>query len=354
MRCRIILLAADGRPTCEIASAVGCSSRLARKWQARFVASGKDVGSLKDLPRSGRPPEVPLGVRCTVIKLACERPEDSQAPFRSVWTLRSLRDAVARETGRTLSISEIRRILANEELQPHRMRLWLHSQDPAFQAKIEPICRLYLNPPPGATVLCIDEKTGIQALERKHPTRYPRPGRPGRFEFEYIRNGTWALFAAFNVATGHVLGQVSPKRGQEDLDHFMESVARQYPAGEVYVVWDNLNTHGGPRWPGIQKRWDAFSAKHGGRFHFVHTPLHASWMNQVEVWFSILARRALRFSSFASLAELQTRLLGFIDHWNRVEAHPFKWRWSGRPRARKQRRSLRPRSQDERWLKKAA
>ena len=162
MRVRIILLAADGRDSSEIAETVGCSSRMARKWRARFVASGKDPRSLKDLPRSGRPPEVPLVVRCTVIKLACERPEDSQAPFRSVWTLRSLREAVGRETGRRLSISEIRRILADEDIQPHRMRLWLHSQDPDFQAKIVPICALYLNPPPGATILCIDEKTGIQ------------------------------------------------------------------------------------------------------------------------------------------------------------------------------------------------
>lgn len=350
MRARIILLTALGGRSSEVAAAVGSSARMVRKWRARFLASGKELRSLKDLPRSGRPREVPLEVRCTVIKLACERPEDSQAPFRSVWTLRSLREAVARETNRTLSISEIRRILADEDLQPHRMRLWLHSQDPDFRAKIAPICALYLNPPPGATVLCIDEKTGIQALKRKHPTRYPRPGRAGRFEFEYKRNGTWALLAAFNVANGHVLGQVSSHRGAEDLACFMESVAQHYPQGEVYVIWDNLNLHGGPSWPGFQQRWADFSAQHGGRFHFVHTPLHASWMNQVEVWFSILGRRALRFSSFSSREELRSRIIGFIDHWNRFEAHPFKWKWSGRPRARKQRRSHGRPSQDDRWL----
>jgi transposase len=350
MRARIILLSALGWGSAEIARAVGCSSRVVRKWRARFVAGGKDPRSLKDLPRVGRPREVPLEVRCTVMKLACERPEDSQVPFRAVWTLRALREAVARETGRTLSISEIRRVLGDEDLQPHRMRLWLHSQDPEFQAKIKPICALYLEPPPGATVLCIDEKTGIQALRRKNPTRYPRPGRAGRFEFEYKRHGTWALFAAFNVATGHVLGQVSSRRGADELADFMESVAQHYPQGDVYVVWDNLNLHGGPCWPGFQQRWLDFSARHAGRFHFVHTPLHASWMNQVEVWFSILARRALRFSSFSSREELRTRILGFIDHWNRSEAHPFKWKWSGRPRARKQKRFRRRASQDDRWL----
>lgn len=354
LRARIILLAACGKRSSEIAKALGCSSRVVRKWRARFLEAKKKLLSLKDQSRSGRPQVVPVEVRCTVIKLACERPGDSRAPFRSVWTLRSLREAVAGESGWTLSISEIRRILADEDIQPHRMRLWLHSQDPDFQSKIKPICELYVNPPKGATILCIDEKTSIQALERKNPTQWPRPGRAGKFEFEYIRHGTCALFAAFNTRTGHVLGQCSPNRGADELGRFMECVAEHYSQGQVYVVWDNLNLHGGPSWRSVQRRWDEFSAKHGGRFHFVHTPLHASWMNQVEVWFSILERRALRFSSFACIDDLKSRIVGFIDHWNDVEAHPFKWKWRGQPKARRQRRSRRPKSQDDRWLTEKA
>ncbi len=151
LRARIILLAASGKRSSEIAKALGCSSRVVRKWCARFLKAKKKLLSRKDQSRSGRPQVVPIEVRCTVIKVACERPGESRAPFRSVWTLRSLREAVASESGWTLSISEIRRILANEDIQPHRMRLWLHSQDPDFQSKIKPICELYLNPPKGAT-----------------------------------------------------------------------------------------------------------------------------------------------------------------------------------------------------------
>jgi hypothetical protein len=326
---------------------------MACKWRMRFLARKRDLASLKDGERSGRPREIPLDVRCVVIKLACQRPDDKRAPFRNVWTLQSLYKAVAAEVERSVSISEIRRILADEEIQPHRMRLWLHSQDPDFQRKITPICRLYTAPPDGATVLCIDEKTSIQALARKHPTHWPSQGRPGRFEFEYIRNGTCGLFAAFNAGTGHVLGRCAPNRGAAELAAFMESVAEHYPQGPVYVVWDNLNLHGGPSWPSFQPRWDEFSERHGGRFHFVHTPLHASWMNQVEVWFSILQRRVLRYGSFGSVEALKSQILGFIDHWNDVEAHPFNWKWRGRPRVRCPKRTHRP-DREDRWLADAA
>jgi len=352
LRARIILLAADGKRNTEVASALACRSRTVCKWRMRFLASDRNLRSLRDEHRSGRPREIPLDVRCTVISLACQRPDERRTPFRNVWTLQSLHAAVAAQASQSVSISEIRRILADEEIQPHRMRLWLHSQDPDFQTKIQPICRLYLAPPAGATILCIDEKTSIQALERKNPTRWPSQGRPGRFEFEYIRNGTFALFAAFNAATGHVLGRCAPNRGAAELAAFMESVAEHYPRGEVYVIWDNLNLHGGPSWPSYQPRWEEFSKKHGGRFHFVYTPLHASWMNQVEVWFSILQRRVLRYGSFGSVEALMTKVLGFIDHWNDVEAHPFKWKWSGRPRVRRPKRSRRDR--EDRWLADAA
>ena len=319
----------------------------------RFLKGKRNLKSLRDHTRSGRPPEIPLDVRCTVIKLACQRPDDERAAFRDVWTLQSLHEAVAAEAERSVSITELRRILSDEEIRPHRMQLWLHSQDPDFQRKIKPICKLYTAPPDGATVLCIDEKTSIQALERKHPTRWPNKGRPGRFEFEYIRHGTCSLFAAFNTRTGHVLGRCTKKRGAAELASFMETVAKHYRRGPVYVIWDNLNLHGGPSWPSFQPRWDEFSLRHGGRFHFVHTPLHASWMNQVEVWFSILQRRVLRYGSFGSVEALMSRIHGFIDHWNVVEAHPFKWKWRGRPRVRRRKRSRRP-DRDDRWLDETA
>jgi transposase len=207
-------------------------------------------------------------------------------------------------------------------IRPHRVRLWLHSPDPDFQSKVARICRLYRSPPKGAAVVCVDEKTGMQALERRFPLRPAAPGRAPRREFEYVRHGTRTLIAAFDVRTGRVLAHCGPKRSARELERFMEALARAYPTGEVYVVWDNLNIHTGVR-------WDEFNARHGGRFHFVFTPLHASWVNQIEIWFSVLARRVLRDGSFTSASELTARVLGFVRHWNAKEAHPFRWTFRG-------------------------
>jgi len=145
-----------------------------------------------------------------------------------------------------------------------------------------------------------------------------------RYEYEYIRHGTCCLLGAFDVRTGQVAGQVVPKRDADTTVEFMERLACQYPAGEVYLVWDNLNTH----YDGKDQRWTKFNERHDGRFHFVYTPLHASWMNQVEVWFSILQRRLLRYGSFDSPADLAHHVHWFIDNWNRHEAHPFRWTWT--------------------------
>jgi hypothetical protein len=190
-----------------------------------------------------------------------------------------------------ISLSEVRRILCAAELRPHRVRYWLHSQDPEFRQKVERICELYLSPPPDTAVMCVDEKTCIQALERKHRGRPAAPGRDGRQEFEYIRHGTRVLIAAFDVRTGEVFGQLRKRRTADDLDQFMRDLARRYSRGPVYVVWDNLNIHHGDA-------WERFNARHGRRFHFVHTPLHASWVNQVEIWFGILQRRILKHGHF--------------------------------------------------------
>lgn len=263
-------------------------------------------------------------VRLELIKLACDRPANCKVPFRDVWTLHSLGTALARVTGWLLSKSEIHRILAVEEIRPHHVRVWLHSPDPDFRKKVRAICELYMTrPAPGDVVLCVDEKTGMQALEHKHPFKQPRAKTAGRREFEYIRHGTRTLFAAFDPHTGEVIGQCTVQRGADDLLAFMKYVAGRHPTGNVTIVWDNLNTHHG-------RRWDEFNKRHGGRFRFVYTPLHASWVNQVEIWFGILARRVLRQGSFANADELIRAVMGFLQHWNRREAHPFRWKFRGR------------------------
>lgn len=323
LRAQIVLLAARGRSNFAIARVLGCQESTVRKWRERFRSLPK-LASLRDAGRTGRPPSVPMFVRLELIKLACKRPADCKLPFRSVWTLDALQTALAGATGFVLSKTEIRRILAVEEIRPHHIRLWLHSPDPAFRSKVRAICDLYLvRPTSGDTVLCIDEKTGMQALEHRYPFKAPARGRPGRREFEYRRHGTRTLFAAFNPHTGDVFGECSVKRKAADLLRFMERVAKKYPTGKVTVIWDNLNIHHGAA-------WEAFNLRHGGRFRFVYTPIHASWVNQVEIWFSVLARRVLKHASFATPDDLVRAVEGFVAHWNQHEAHPFRWTFRGR------------------------
>jgi transposase len=318
-RAKLVVLACQGLSNAEIARRVGVTAQTVRKWRRRIERDGKLL-ALSDAHRSGRPAEVPAEVRAEVIKLACNRPD--KVRFQNTWTLRSLRRAVKAVTGWDLSTSEIRRILNCEGVRPHHVRVWLHSPDPDFASKVSRICSLYLETPPHATLVCVDEKPGIQALRRIHPTRHLANG--VRYEFEYKRHGTSTLIAALNVRTGEVFGRCQ-RRDAAGLVRFMEELARKYPTGPVYVVWDNLNIH----YDGPDKRWTRFNERHGGRFHFVHTPLHASWVNQVEIWFSILQRRVIKHGSFASVKELERAVLGFIAHWNRVEAHPFNWTFRG-------------------------
>jgi transposase len=322
VRARIVLLAEQGLANVVIAGKVGCTERNVYEWRTRF-AHNPCLDALADRRRSGRPAKFGVALRCELIKLACERPEENKAPLRDTWTQAALQAALAKDTGERMSLTEIRRVLEAAELRPHRVRYWLHSQDPEFRLKVKRICKLYLSPPPGASVVCVDEKTCIQALERRHHGRSPAPGRDGRLEFEYIRHGTRALIAAFDVRTGHVFGQLRKRRTAADLKEFMDALARRYPRGKVYVVWDNLNIHHGDVW----KR---FNARHGGRFHFVHTPLHASWINQVEIWFGILHRRILKHGDFKTPEAMVARIEAFIRYWNQVEAHPFDWTFRGR------------------------
>lgn len=325
MRAKIALLAEAGRANADIAREVGCDVKTVRKWRER-IADLPDLLALDDDPRTGRPARIPIEAHYELIKLACSRAEGDKAPFQQTWTLQALADALAGQTGVRMSRTEVSRILRGADLQPHRVRMWLHSPDPDFRAKVARICDLYLNPPEGATVLCTDEKPGMQAIEERFPLKPCAPGRAVRKEFEYRRHGTRTLIASFNIRTGEVLAHCGPTRTAKDLLAYMERVAKHYPTGPVYIIWDNLNIHHGPR-------WETFNARHGRRFEFVHTPVHASWVNQIEVWFSILARRVLKHASFSSTRQLTARVLAFVKYWNKVEARPFHWKFRGRWRS---------------------
>ncbi len=321
-RVRMVLLLAAGLGPTAVAARLGTSDRLVRKWRSRWER-GSGLESLRDADRCGAPPAFSVVDRCELIKLACDRPDGLFAPLRDVWTQASLASTLALVSGISMSRSTVQRTLSTQGLRPHRVRQWLHSPDPDFRAKVERVCALYLDPPKDAVVLCVDEKP-LQILERIHPTHCGGHGELRR-EFEYRRHGVGALLAAFDVRTGQVTGEVVESRSADAVVRFLENIAKEYPRQRVYVVWDNLNIHH----EGVEARWSRFNSRHHGRFEFVHTPLHASWMNQVEIWFSILQRRVIRYGSFATKGRMTHAILAFIRFWNRCEAHPFRWKFRG-------------------------
>jgi transposase len=221
-----------------------------------------------------------------------------------------------------VSRSSISRFLRSMALKPHRIRYWLNPGDPDFDAKAAKICKLYVSPPAGTTVLCVDEKPGVQALKRATPARALRPGKATRLEFEYERKGTRNVFAAFNVQNGHVLLWVTPDRTTPMVLSFLDQIARYYRKGRVVIITDNISTRTGDaaaEWLGRHPR-----------IRFVFTPRHGSWLNQVEIWFGILTRSALRHRSFASVAALATAIYRFGKYWNEVTRRPFDWTYTGR------------------------
>jgi transposase len=321
-RARIALLADEGRSTTEIARELGVDASTVSRWRGRVAAGiGDDVrAALADWPRSGRPRSIEAVRRAQIVATACDPLPDGQG--LSGWTLDLLFEDMTLRGIEAPSRSSIHRILTEGDVQPHRYQLWLHSPDPLFREKVAEICALYLAPPPGSIVLSFDEKTGIQAVERKHPDRPARLGRLCRQEFEYIRHGTRSLLATMNVHTGEVLADCGPTRTGEDLERHMERVATRWPSGDIHVVLDNLNIHKG-------ERWKRFNERHGGRFHFHYTPLHASWVNQIELFFGVLSRRCLRRKSFRSTDELAAHIMAFIARWNAGDKKPFRWTFSG-------------------------
>lgn len=318
VRAKIALMAHQGETTTSIARSVGVSVQTVSHWRSRLARKG--VEGLQEVARSGRPRRIGPTQRLELLALACE-PAERQG--RATPTLDELVDrAVQRGVVKQISRSHFQRILQAGDMRPHRVRQWLHSPDPQFRQKVNEICALYRQAPKGSVVLSVDEKTGIQAIERKHADRMPQPGRLRRREFEYIRHGTQALIAAMDVHSGRVFGSCTDRRTQADLVAFMEQVALAYPKGRVHIVWDNLNTHR------AQAVWHDFDARHNHRFVFHFTPLHASWVNQIELLFAIYSRRVLRHASHSSVEELRERTDAFMRKRNQAPK-PFKWTFAG-------------------------
>ena len=336
-RARIILACARGGSARAVAARLGIPVKRVERWRKRFLC--RRLKSLGDLPRRGHAPQFSSVTRCEIIALACDpvgrknTGKDKTGKERYIPITRTIeeirQEAIRRGVVPSIGWTTVQRILSQGEVRPHLVRGWLHSPDPQFREKVTEICDLYLNPPPGTTVLCVDEMTGVQALEHRFPDHWG-PGKPRgcpRREWEYKRHGTQTVIAAFDVRTGRVVATCGATRKGKDLLRFMRKVAAEYPEGTVHIIWDNLNIH----FDGPTQRWSRFNRRNGGRFVFHYTPKHASWVNQVEMFFSIVHRQCLRNGDFHSVAELRAALLGFIDLWNSIRAHPFRWSFSGYP-----------------------
>jgi len=295
-------------PSIQIAQRLGISMPCVRLWRNRFAE--ERLAGLEDRPRRGRPPRYTEADRAQVISTVCtEAPPTGQTH----WTVRSL----AERTGVVRSV--VHRILRAERLQPHRVRSWITSTDPEFETKALDILGLYLNPPENALVLSVDEKTTIQALDRTQPTLPLRAGQPERRSVEYKRNGTTSLYAALAVHSGEVIGQCAPKHRHQEFLGFLRQLVRTYPDQELHVILDNFSAH---KHQNVQ-RW---LRRHPHMYlHF--TPTHASWLNQVEIWFSILSRRVIRRGIFPSVRALVQAITQFIEQYNR-QGRPFQWTYT--------------------------
>lgn len=315
-RARIVLLAAEGRPAREIAARVGCSLPTVKMWRARYERDGLE--GLRDRPKTGRPLTHGPEVRARLIALACTRPPDTaEGVRRERWSYAELAERVG------MSESQAHLILRRAELRPHLTEQWVMSELGAdFDAQAAAVCGLYLDPPENAIVVSIDEKTSIAARQAARPDTLPAPGRPARRDSEYLRNGTTNLFAALRVHSGEVAGMTAPTRNRWDFIAFLDQLEAEIPAGRTIVaVLDNLSTHKTTEVQGWLTRHP--------RWQLVFTPTHASWLNQVEIFFSILTRRLLRHGQFTGPDDLSTQMLAFVEHYN-LTAKPFAWTYTGK------------------------
>jgi transposase len=303
IRSRIVLAAASGQRNEQIASALQIPEVTVGKWRRCFASKGLD--GLQDASRSGRPPkhgpEILRGVQTRV----CQQPE-----HYSRWSVRTL----AQDLG--LPASTVHQMLVASDLQPHRIRTFTFSPDPDFEAKLLDIVGLYLNPPENALVLCVDEKTGIQALDRTQPLLPLSAKKPRRWTNEYVRHGTQSLLAALEIASGEVVAHVKQRRTSVNFLRFMNDVVAAFPQRELHIVLDNLNIHKNE----AAKRW----LNRHPRAHFHYTPTHASWVNMVECFFSILSKQRLSQSVHTSKRQLKEFLLNYIAH-NNENPRPFAW-----------------------------
>jgi transposase len=305
LRSRIVLLAAAGRNNSEIARELGIHRNVAGKWRSRFLEHRLD--GLTDEPRPGRPRTITDDkVEEVIVKTLESAPHDA-----THWSTRSM----AREVG--LTQSAVLRIWKAFGLQPHRQETWKLSKDPQFIDKVRDVVGLYLNPPERAVVLCVDEKSQIQALDRTAPILPMLPGTPQRATHDYRRAGTSSLYAALDITTGQVIGALHSRHRAIEFKKFLQTIDREVPAHfDVHLVLDNSSTH---KTPAI-RNWLAAHP----RFVVHFTPTSSSWLNLVERWFAELTTKKLRRGAHRSVRDLNTDIRAWIETWNE-NPRPFVW-----------------------------
>jgi len=304
VRCRVLLLAEQGMSNVGIGKKLDLHRNGVAKIRLRFAEHGLDC--LEDAARTGKPPIHTAQTKQRIVTTVCGKPPKGL----SRWSTRTLASKLK------LTKSFVHNVLMEYDLHPHRIRTFNFSPDPQFEEKLLEVVGLYMNPPQNAIVLCMDEKTGIQALDRTQPVLPLRSGKPRLWSNEYVRHGTQTMLAAVDIETGRATTWVNKTRKAEDFVTFMNQVVTQYPGERLCVVMDNLNTHKGD----LAQAW----LERNPQVTFHYTPTHASWVNLAECFFSILTRKGLQQSVHRSNRELVRFLKDFAREYNKT-CGPFVW-----------------------------
>jgi transposase len=311
-RARIVLWMAEGRRRKDVAELAAVSLPTVGRWVDRYTRNG--LAGLDERPRGGPREQVPAWVRARILALTRATPPTETG--LSHWSSRQLAAYLKHTEGVSVSWHYVTKLWRDNDLRPHRQGTFKLSKDPRFADKVADIVGLYLQPPGGAVVLSIDEKTQIQALDRTQPLLPLDFGRTEQRTHDYRRHGITNLFAALDVATGQVTAACHPDRTGDRFLAFLRQAVKPHAGKEIHVVLDNLSTHTTPD----VRAW----LQRNPNVHFHFTPVGSSWLNQIEIWFGIITRQAIRRGTFTSVTALIARIRDYVEHWN-AEAEPFTW-----------------------------